>query len=396
MRSSSPQSSLQSRIGVEKQELDANAAWLEALPRRRRFETTKGASVALEGNPYLEYDWWMYPPPPQVQCGENKSMVAKQLQLSAQSRRYKQAVASHQDQHLKRHHIEREQQQQQQQQQQLEREKEARGEGRDEYSAMLGRGRRESMDIRRSLLAAKYRNKPVEERATLRNPYKQTGQQVEVQWQDTVFKTRKMKIAAARRGGDFLQVDQESQAQGGGKAATDHAAVGQESMLNPNQGQEWEYFTARHAGRSSSNNTASMMRGSSANIAFEQYKFDELLKGGALSQKEWQQAKHAVVAHHPHVRTLSRSESDACRIVFVNRHKHTVPASLCGRPPVRILLLSFFTTTTNSGKKWADEKKQEKADAPPYLLGLKNRMCYAAARGYRYVQMAPAAAVTRQ
>ena len=54
----------------------------------------------------------------------------------------------------------------------------------------------------------------------------------------------------------------------------------------------------------------------------------------------------------------------------------TLPASLCSTdsPPVRILLLSFFTTTQK-----AENWKQDNT------LGLKNRICYTAIRGYNYM-----------
>ena len=82
-----------------------------------------------------------------------------------------------------------------------------------------------------------------------------------------------------------------------------------------------------------------------------------------------------------------------CQIPLPRLDQHLLPASLCGRRPQRILLLSFFTRTVASAK-WMHNKKQKgntKQKGPgayrpsPNLLGFKNRMCFAAARGYRYV-----------
>ena len=66
----------------------------------------------------------------------------------------------------------------------------------------------------------------------------------------------------------------------------------------------------------------------------------------------------------------------ACQIPPPSRR--VLPPALCNGPRARILLLSFFTTTTKA-KLWMEEGGNDNT------LGLKNRMCYAAARGYRYV-----------
>ena len=56
----------------------------------------------------------------------------------------------------------------------------------------------------------------------------------------------------------------------------------------------------------------------------------------------------------------------------------SLPAQLCAtrREPVRILILSFFTTTTKAGFHKGNHDNS---------LGLKNRICYTAARGYSYI-----------
>ena len=70
------------------------------------------------------------------------------------------------------------------------------------------------------------------------------------------------------------------------------------------------------------------------------------------------------------------ASSSACQIPLPGRR--VLPPALCNKPRARILLLSFFTTTTKA-RLWKEE------DGNDNTLGLKNRMCYAAARGYRYV-----------
>jgi hypothetical protein len=68
--------------------------------------------------------------------------------------------------------------------------------------------------------------------------------------------------------------------------------------------------------------------------------------------------------------------SNACQIPLPS--ERILPPALCNKPSSRILLLSFFTTTTKA-RLWKEE------DGNDNTLGLKNRMCYAASRGYRYV-----------
>ena len=55
-----------------------------------------------------------------------------------------------------------------------------------------------------------------------------------------------------------------------------------------------------------------------------------------------------------------------------------LPPALCNKPRTRILLLSFFTTRTKA-RLWTEKFKNDNT------LGLKNRICYATSRGYRYV-----------
>ena len=66
----------------------------------------------------------------------------------------------------------------------------------------------------------------------------------------------------------------------------------------------------------------------------------------------------------------------SCKIPLPS--ERILPPALCNKPRLRILLLSFFTTGVK-GRLWKDQAAND------ITLGLKNRMCYAASRDYRYV-----------
>jgi len=73
------------------------------------------------------------------------------------------------------------------------------------------------------------------------------------------------------------------------------------------------------------------------------------------------------------VRDMSVANPD-CMLAAPNPSRY-MPSQLCPRAQSRVLMLSFFTMQSH-GKLWQGNSKAK---------GVKNRMCYASARGYRYV-----------
>ena len=63
-----------------------------------------------------------------------------------------------------------------------------------------------------------------------------------------------------------------------------------------------------------------------------------------------------------------------CQLAAPNPQR-SLPPQLCPHAKTRVLLLSFFTRKSH-GTQWTETSRTK---------GVKNRMCFAAARGYRYV-----------